>query len=158
MHQHTHFPHIPAAHSEAAGTAANTVLHEARTLHRAANSDSLSRSLPVLRRLLASGVLHGLALPELHRRRDTVQRKHILRMLAMEAGFGSWEAYRPALTRMTVAQLPHFDLARRDAGYPNHWFSSLEEAQAHAALHGGRVMTVGKQAVVLLPHSAASAS
>lgn len=150
MRIHKHSPQRPSSIAAAEpGETAGIVLREARNLHRAANSDSLARSLPVLRRLLATGVLHGMALPELHRQRGTVQRKHVLRMLALEAGHPSWEAYRVALAHMTADELPHFDILRRHAGYPNHWFSSLDEAQAHAARHGGRVMRVGHQAVVM---------
>jgi len=36
------------------------------------------------------------------------------------------------------------------AGYPNLWFSTPEEALGHAQVHGGRVMRVGGQAVVLM--------
>lgn len=148
IHKHPPRPSSSSA-AIAPGEAASLVLHEARSLHRAANSDSLSRSLPVLRRLLATGVLHGMPLPELHRQRATVQRKHVLRMLALEAGFPGWEAYRAALAHMKADELPHFDIVWRGAGYPNHWFASLDEAQAHAARHGGRVMRVGAQAVVM---------
>jgi hypothetical protein len=136
------------ASAEAHG-AVNVLLREAKRLHHAATSESLATALPVLRRILATGTLAGLSLPHLHRRRDMVQRKHILRMLAIEAGFKSWEAYRPALALMTADKLPHFDIARAQAGYPNFWFSTLAEAQAHAAAHGGRAMAVGSQGVVL---------
>ncbi|MCB2034182.1 MAG: hypothetical protein KDF57_13060, partial [Ottowia sp.] len=54
--------------------AAPLVLREARRLHRAARSDQLSTALPVLRRLIAEGVLAGTSLPQLHRARHTVQR------------------------------------------------------------------------------------
>ncbi len=129
--------------------AGQLVLREARKLHRAATSESLAISLPILRRILATNTLRGISLPELFRRRDTVQRKHILRMLAIEAGFGSWEDYRPALDRMTAGQLEHFDIVRREIGYPNYWFSTQIEAEQYARLHGGRVMRVGQQAVVI---------
>lgn len=125
------------------------LLRHAKRLHQAAISESLATALPVLRRILATGTLAGLSLPQLHRRRDMVQRKHILRMLAIEAGFPSWEAYRPALASMTTTQLPHFDIARAHAGYPNFWFSTFAEAEAHVASHGGRALAVGQQAVVL---------
>ncbi len=78
-----------------------------------------------------------------------VQRKHVLRMLATEAGFPNWEAYRQALECMAPEQLPHFDVIRMASGYPNLWFSSHAEALSHAQEHGGRVMKVGHQAVLL---------
>jgi hypothetical protein len=125
------------------------VLALARRLHRDARSDSLALSLPILRRLIASQTLRDLTLPQLHRRRNMIQRKHILRALALEAGFTSWEDYRHALCALGVAELPHFDLAHSQAGYPNLWFSSRAQAISHSLAHGGRVMSVGTQAVVL---------
>lgn len=132
-------------------SAADTVRALARQLHRAAASDSLSSSLPVLRRILATDTLRGLSLPQLRRQSSLVQRKHLLRMLAVEAGHASWELYSQALRGMTVEQLPHLDLLRATAGYPNFWFSSPEQAQAHAHERGGRVLQVGTQAVILAP-------
>ncbi len=130
--------------------AADVVRALAKQLHRAATSDSLRVSLPVLRRILATHTLRELSLPQLHRQRAIVQRKHLLRTLAVEAGFDSWERYSQALRDMTVAQLPHLDVLQASAGYPNLWFSTPEEALGHAQVHGGRVMRVGGQAVVLV--------
>lgn len=135
----THGPH-----------AADVVRALAKQLHRAATSDSLRVSLPVLRRILATHTLRELSLPQLHRQRAIVQRKHLLRTLAVEAGFDSWERYSEALRGMTVEQLPHLDALPASTGYPNLWFSTHEEAQGHAQVHGGRVMRVGRQAVVLM--------
>ncbi len=141
----SHVPSEPAT----AGEAVTAVLREAKRLHRAAASESLALSLPVLRRLLAQQVLQGVSLPELRRHRHIVQRKHLLRLLALDAGFANWETYRAALPGVPVADLPHFDLVRAQAGYPNLWFSTPEEAERHVALRGGRMMRVGLQAVVL---------
>jgi hypothetical protein len=131
------------------GAALQRVLTMARRLHKAATSESLALSLPVLRRVLATQTLRDLALPALHRDRASVQRKHILRMLAIEAGHDSWEAYRVALSTPAPQDLEHFDLMRSAAGYPNLWFSTPEQAAAHAATHGGRAVRVGPQAVIL---------
>lgn len=138
---------VPSAAQDDA--ALRAVLRAARSLHHAAISDSLAASLPVLRRLLASGIFVGMSLPTLHRGRHRVRRKHLLRLLAVEAGAASWEHYRPQLRARSAAQLPHFDIVRRSAGYPNSWFSSLADAEAHAAQYGGRALAVGRQAVVL---------
>lgn len=140
----------PWRKDSASSDAPTTVLALARRLHRDARSDSLALSLPVLRRIIASRTLVDISLPLLQHKRDMVQRKHILRMLAIEAGFTSWEDYRHALDRLKVDDLAHFDLARGRAGYPNLWFSSREEAASHALEHGGRVLEVGVQAVVFV--------
>lgn len=135
--------------STAASTAVTMVLELARRLHKGARSDSPVHSLPVLRRVLATGTLRELSLPDLYRQRSTVQRKHILRMLAMEAGFAGWEQYRPALGGMKPDQLTHLDLTNGRAGYPNLWFSSRAEAEQYAGTQGGIALPVGRQGVVL---------
>jgi hypothetical protein len=138
------------------GEAARVVLHEARRLHRAATAESLSTALPVLRRLIANKVLQGMSLPELYRSRAIVQRKHLLRMLAVEAGFASWETYRPVLDAISPVQLEHFDVAKTQAGHLNLWFAAYDEAQTYARQYGGRVMRVGGQAVVFPADSLAA--
>ena len=130
-------------------TALAQVLRQAKMLHRAASSDALASALPVLRRLLLAGVTPAMRLPELHRNRAQVQRKHLLRLLAREAGYASWDAYRKVLSELKAEQLEQFDLLRRQAGYPNLWFASMDAAQQHARQHGGRVVKVGQQAVIL---------
>lgn len=129
--------------------AADLVRALARQLHRAAISDSLRVSLPVLRRILATDTLRDLTLPQLHQQRGMVRRKHLLRTLAIEAGHPSWEHYSQALPGMSVEQLPHLDMLQATTGYPNLWFSTREQAQRYALSHGGRVVPVGTQAVVL---------
>ena len=140
-------PHAPRAAHE---TDVAPLLRVAKRLHRAAVSSSLAESLPVLRRLLATQVIRGLTLPQLSQRRSLIQRKHLLHTLAIEAGFLNWDAYRGAL-----AETPHdpplpFDVHKPTAGYPNLWFSSLADAEAHAARHGGRAVRHGQQAVVFV--------
>ena len=140
----------PHALSAAHETGVAPLLRVAKRLHRAAVSSSLVESLPVLRRLLAAQVIRGLTLPQLSQRRSLIQRKHLLQTLAIEAGFLNWDAYRGAL-----AETPHdpplpFDVHTRAAGYPNLWFSSLADAEAHAARHGGRAVRHGQQAVVFV--------
>ncbi len=127
---------------------AGAVLREARRLHRAATSDALSTSLPVLRRLIASGALPDAGLPALFRGRAQVQRKHVLRMLAREAGFDSWESWRPALGAAHASALMQAHDLRRDTGTLHLWFRNESEARAFAALHGGTAVRLGDHAVV----------
>lgn len=126
------------------------VLREAKKLHRAAVSDSLAESLPVLRRLLSAKAIPEMPLPELRQRRDFLQRKHVLRLLALEAGCSSWEEYRAVLSTGSPEQFDQFDILKRAAGYPNVWFSSLKEAELHVSEHGGRAVRFGQQAVVFV--------
>lgn len=143
-------PQNPQAQNSQPESAADLVLRIARNLQRAAYSESKIIALPVLRRLLATATLTAISLPELYRSRDIIQRKHILRVLAVEAGFKCWEDYRHALDTMSVDQLSHFDHLRRTAGYPNLWFTNYDEAQVYAQENNGNALRVGSQAVVLI--------
>jgi hypothetical protein len=131
------------------GGAPELVRREAKRLHRAATSDSLAAALPVLRRLLAAGAITETTLPGLFRRRDTVQRKHVLRTLAFEAGSPSWEAYRPTLDHTDVRQLEAFAVVGTGYAKLNLWFSNEPDAARFASQHGGHSVRVGTQAVVL---------
>jgi len=146
----------PPSHSLASDVGAPqrvaAVLRAAKWLHRQASADSRMQSLPVLRRLLASQVLQGLNLPQLFAQKTVVQRKHVLQLLAKEAGFADWAAYRTALAGSEAHVPLPLDVAALHAGYPNHWFSTLTQAQAYVAEHGGQLVPVGTQAVVLPVH------
>lgn len=130
-------------------TAAQAISKEARRLHRASVSGALADALPILRRLIATESIRDQTLPELNRQRETIRRKHILRMLAVEAGFSNWENYRKALGKMQCDELPHFEIASKYAGSPNCWYSTFEEALEHAANYGGRPIRLGRQGVVV---------
>jgi len=127
----------------------NSLLRVAKSLHRAARSESRLKSLPILRRLISSETFRQISLPELHRRRETIQRKHILQMLALEAGYASWAAYKKRINDKPAEQQLHYSLALRYAGYPNIWFRSFAEAEQYATEHGGQSIAVGQQAVVI---------
>ena len=129
----------------------SALLRAAKLLHRHAVAPSRAQSLPVLRRLISTQVLQSLSLPQLYEQQAMVQRKHVLQMLAREAGFADWAAYREALSGHAAdIHMPLEAVAvALHAGYPNHWFSTLEQARTHAAQRGGQVVQVGSQAVVL---------
>lgn len=130
-------------------TVVESFLREAKRLHRAAQSDSYARSLPILRRLIEQQVFQRMALPELRRSKSLVQRKHILNLLAIEAGFSHWAEFRQALTVLAPEVERHYLLALRHSGYPNHWFSTLAQAEEFAHSHGGYALAYGKQGVVI---------
>ncbi|MES2819678.1 MAG: hypothetical protein V4812_11920 [Pseudomonadota bacterium] len=125
------------------------VLREAKRLHRIAKSGSLSSSLPLLRRLLSAGVLRDTTLPEAFRARSGLQRKHFLRLLAIEAGFSSWEKYRPALSSIQPSELDSFIVLEKGWAFIHDWFPSEEHAQAQVDKVGGRVLRIGRHAVAL---------
>lgn len=151
-----HTEHVSPTTATPESRALASLLRAAKKLHRQATSDSLAMSLPVLRRILQCGALREVSLPQLHRRRDIVQRKHVLRMLAIEAGHGSWEDYRGCVATMSAQELAQLDVLASHAGYPNHWFSTFEEAERHAAQHGGLPVRAGTQGVVLVHPPAAA--
>ncbi len=130
-------------------TIVESFLREAKRLQRAAQSDSLAHSLPVLRRLIARCVFRDLSLPALRRRQNLVQRKHTLQLLALEAGYSSWAECRQTLGRVSPETAEHYRMAMRQPGYPNHWFSTVHQAQAFASQYGGLPLAYGRQGVVI---------
>ncbi len=135
------------------------VLREAKRLHRAAASGPLSEALPILRRLMATRAVTDRSLPGLFRARCTVQRKHVLRALAREAGYASWEDYRHALPHLDISQLERLASVQRGTSVLKLWFSDTSAARRFAAEQGGQAVRVGVQAVVLpaAPSDAAEA-
>ncbi|MBV8250659.1 MAG: hypothetical protein JO200_19700 [Comamonas sp.] len=125
------------------------LLRAAKLLHRDAVADSRAQALPVLRRLLSSRALQGLSLPQLFAQKAMVQRKHVLLMLGREGGFEDWAGYRAALAGSAAEVHMPLEAVALRPGYPNHWFSTPEQARVHAAEQGGQVVQVGTQAVVL---------
>ncbi|MFN3579715.1 MAG: hypothetical protein ACK4VV_04500 [Pseudomonas sp.] len=146
---HSHFSENPEP--SISSTSITLALREAKRLHRIAKSDALSSSLPVLRRLLSAGVLRNTTLPQAFRARSSLQRKHFLRLLALEAGFSSWEAYRPALMCINPSELDSFIVLEKGWAFVHNWFPSEEQAQAQVAKVGGRVLRIGSHAVALTP-------
>jgi hypothetical protein len=130
-------------------SAVDTVLAHARFLHRAACSDSLSSGMPVLRRLQRAGIHAELPLPGLWARRDAVQRKHVLRMLAREMGFADWERCKAHLARSSPQAVDHLKLGFEWTGRFNHWFAGEAAAVEHMERHGGRLMRWGDHSVVV---------
>lgn len=142
-------PADPAEAPSRPTTALELVLHQARKLHRAAQTGPLLQAMPALRRAHAAGVLPGRSLSTLFRERQQLQRKHFLRTLAVEAGYPDWEHYRPALVSMPPQAVDHLHASTGWHGFLNHWFSTEAEAREHAQQHGGTVHRVGTQAVVI---------
>lgn len=123
------------------------LLKEAKKLHRYTQSDSLTKSLPVLRRLIATHTFREISLKDLHRQKN-VKRKHILHMLAIEAGYKHWAEYKNALTRTDIQANLHYSLSLSDAGHAKLWFASYAEALEYQTQHGGEITRFGNQAVI----------
>ena len=125
----------------------------AKQLQRTAQYGRKADCLPVSRRLIRTQVISHLTLPALYRQREQVQRKHLYRLLAIEAGFDSWEACRANLVSKMASGSEPVNLGLLHAplkhSYPNLWFANPEEAHRYTAEHGGQVYTYGQHAVVL---------
>ncbi len=123
-------------------------LTEAKNLHKSACSNKLSRSMPVLRRILAVNALLGLSLPELQKQNSMIKRKHLLHTLALENGFNQWGAFKQHILSSETPLLP-ISHELREAGYPVLWFAELAEAVVYQQKNGGKLIEVGQQAVVV---------
>lgn len=142
------------AEADPADIAVSLLLRLARKLHRAATSGSVSSALPALRRVHAAGVFPGQKLSALYAQRQQLKRKHFLRVLAVEAGFPTWERFRPQLARWRSEDLARFRVSDGGVlderfGSLNLWFSTEDEARAYALQHGGQVIKRGTQAMVV---------
>ena len=81
--------------------------------------------------------------------RTQVQRKHRLRTLAVEADHASREAYRPTLNHSAERERDPFAILEHRYAHLHLWFSNKAQALAFPAIHGGKAVSVGTQAVVL---------
>ena len=121
----------------------------ARTLQRAAQKGELVLALPVLRRLLVHEVVPAMPLPELLRQRHVLQRKHFLWLLAVEAGYANWEVYLQGLLKQEPAAVAPLHVKASGAAVLKNWFANEADAQQFAQEHGGEVVAMGGQAVVI---------
>ncbi len=151
------FASAPSASCGPETSPARQLLREAKRLHRAAVADAPSIALPVLRRMVACAVFPGQSLADLFRQRHGIQRKHILRTLACEAGYPSWEQCCKALSLLPAQQLLQRAQLERDVARLKRWFANEADALQFAAQHGGQVLRFGQQAVVLLAHAVTDA-
>lgn len=144
----------PRAEATEAPSATDLALRQARLMHRAAQTGPVLTALPALRRAHAAGIRPELSLSALFQVRQSLQRKHFLRTLAVEAGFADWEQWVPQLRHwpaqdLITRGLVPLSLLDAEVPYPNAWFSTAQEAQAWAQAHGGQVVQHGTQAMVL---------
>ncbi|RKP52800.1 hypothetical protein [Trinickia fusca] len=124
--------------------------HHARRLLRAVHGD-MTRALPVLRRIVAAGVIPAHSLTALYAARTEVRLKHVFSMLATELGYADWHTCKNDIDGRDPAVL---DAYRFEAAPPGdftlNWFPDEPTARAWQAQHGGYVVRYGRQAVALL--------
>lgn len=102
-------------------------------------SSDAPRSTRAAERLRVLPAFSGLSSAELLARRDSVQRKHALAVIAQEQGYGSWAELKQALGEEEEA--PRFDpeafFTRPVSPFLNRWCSSYEEALKALQAGGG---------------------
>lgn len=125
------------------------VRRQARLLLRAVHSEALINALPALRRLRAAGVFAELKLGALLAQRQQVRLKHCLRALAVEFGYPTWEALKPRIGDLPACVLDRDRLYAAGSASLHQWFANEAQANAYAAIHGGRVVLVGRHAVLI---------
>lgn len=125
--------------------------HHARRLLDCVRTGNTSASLPVMRRLLASGAVKVTGLSALREARASIQLKHVLNMLATELGYPGWDACKAvADTRGPEAiDRYHFD-AGAFGDFEKTWFSIAAQAREWQREHGGYIVGYGDQAVAIL--------
>lgn len=123
----------------------------ARRLLRDVRSDEPSRTLPVLRRIVAARVTPEIRLTELHAVRATLQLKHVLHALARELDFASWECCKREIDGRPSAVLDRYRLELGMFGdYEQNWFADEQTAVTWQRENGGYLVKVGRQVVAIL--------
>lgn len=123
----------------------------ARRLLRDARSDAPSRTLPVLRRIVAARVTPEIRLTELHAVRASLQLKHVLHTLARELGFASWECCKHEINDRPSAVLDRYRLELGMFGdYRQNWFADEQTAIDWQRRNGGYLVRVGSQVAAIL--------
>ena len=107
---------------------------------RAAQAAARLCTLPAFSHLCAAQLLQG---------RESVQRKHVLALVAHEQGYGSWAALKAAREAHVLDTRSFFRAGGR--GFLNRWFSSYAEARASLAALPGFLFPYGEQFFVCEP-------
>ncbi|MCE9672296.1 GIY-YIG nuclease family protein [Myxococcus stipitatus] len=131
-------------------TSEATSLHECKVraslLLKELGSTDATRAARAAERLRALPVFAGLSLGEVLARRDSVQRKHVLAVIAREQGHASWDELKRALEADASAPVDFERLLSRVGGrYLNRWFSSYAEAVASLRDAGGYLFPFREQ-------------
>lgn len=123
----------------------------ARRLLRQARADEPLKTLPVLRRIIATQVMPELRVTDLYPVRASIQLKHVLHMLARELEFSAWEVCKHSIDSMPAAVLDRYRLELGMFGdYEKNWFPDMETARAWQQQNGGYLVRYGRQVVALL--------
>ncbi|WP_208719081.1 hypothetical protein [Corallococcus sicarius] len=124
-------------------TSTVVTLHECKVraslLLKDLDSPDTARATRAAERMRALPFFAGLPLGEVLARRDTVQHKHGLAVIAREAGHATWTELKQALSNTEPA--PALDTGgffqKQQGVFLNRWFATYDEAAASLAAQGG---------------------
>ncbi|MCP3135759.1 GIY-YIG nuclease family protein [Pyxidicoccus xibeiensis] len=115
-------------------------------------SQDAARSRRAAERLLTLPVFASLSPAELLSRRDSVQRKHVLALIAREQGFASWVDLKAAREAEAASSVDFEALLSRVGGvFLNRWFNTYDEALASLRREGGYLVPFRQQFFVCGP-------
>lgn len=125
-------------------------LHECKVraslLLKELGSSDPARATRAAERLRALPVFAGLPLGEVLARRESVQRKHVLAVIAREQGYATWSELKHALEARDAPRVDFERLLERvGPHFLNHWFATYEEAVASLRVSGGHLFPFREQ-------------
>ncbi|WP_233582484.1 hypothetical protein [Corallococcus sp. CA053C] len=136
------------------GSTSTVTLHDCKVraslLLKDLDSPDTARATRAAERMRALPFFAGLPLGEVLARRDTVQHKHGLAVIAREAGHATWTELKQALSNTEPA--PALDTGgffqKQQGVFLNRWFATYEEAAASLATQGGFLFPFRQQCFV----------
>ncbi|QSQ10972.1 GIY-YIG nuclease family protein [Myxococcus landrumensis] len=118
----------------------------ASLLLKALNSADSARATQAAERFRSLPALARLSLGEVLARRDSLQRKHALAVIAHEQGHTSWSELKHACDARAAPRVDFEQLLSRVGGlFLNRWFTSYEEAVASLRQDGGHLFPFREQ-------------
>ncbi|MGE6757278.1 hypothetical protein ACQKGO_04620 [Corallococcus interemptor] len=123
------------------GSTLPVTLHEykvrASLLLKDLDSSDAARATRAAERMRTLPFFAALSLGEVLSRRDTVQHKHGLAVIAREAGHVTWTDLKQALESRPPRLDTHAFFQKGQSPFLNRWFSTYEEAARSLAAQGG---------------------
>ncbi|WP_408888080.1 GIY-YIG nuclease family protein [Myxococcus faecalis] len=124
----------------------------ASLLLKALAADDSAKASRAAERLRVLPGFASLSLGEVLARRDSIQRKHALAVIAREQGHATWSDLKQALEARDAPRVDFERLLSRTGGtYLNRWFTSYEEAAASLRELGGYLFPFREQFFICEP-------
>lgn len=137
--------------SACSGRNSEFLRRHARRLVRSGRADEPSKALPVLRRVIAAGVMPELSVTDLYAVRASLQLKHVLHTLARELGFASWDTCKQEVDERSADVLDRYRFEQGQfSDFQQNWFSDVQTARTWQQSNGGYLVAYGTQVVAIL--------